>query len=791
METAKELRVLVLDDMPSDAELMVYELQRAGMNPIARRVETRESFVAALEAFAPDIILLDFKLPHFDGKSAMQIARAAHPEMPIIIVTGTLGDEPAIELMRLGAKDYILKTNLVRLAPAVRRALSEEQGIRNRKRAEQALREAHALLRKVTDTSPVGIVMWNTDGMITFANPEALRLMDRTAEDLLSKPHMAREWGITDFSGRALEDNELPHSIVLQTGAPVHSIKIEISASAGRRKLSINAAPLMGESGVVSGVVASLEDVTHMVEAEELLRRKEEHLRMALAAARMVTWVLELPENRLFHSEEALMTFGFPPGFRIPDLNAFLALIHMEDRERVAASLIGAIEHGAEYSVDFRAVLPDGSLCWVSTKGDVIYDDAGAPRRVLGVAWDITERKQAEIALNKANKALQVLSAVNEQLIQAQDEQTLLDAVCRVVVETGDYRLAWVGMPDPHQKTVRPAACFGADAGFLDHAGIRWDESERGRGPTGTAIRTREVQVVDSVEADARVLPWRDDALKRGFRSCIALPLVSAEKLLGALTIYASAEKAFSPPEIRLLRELAGDLFFGITSLRTRLERDRMALEQQRQQSRLQQSLVDSIQTLASMLEMRDPYTAGHQRRVARLAVAIAREIGMDDDRIEGLRLAASIHDLGKIRTPAEILNKPGALAELEFSLIKMHPQTGHDIIKDIQFPWPIARIVLEHHERLDGSGYPNGLRGDDALLESRILAVADVVEAMISHRPYRPGLGRKAALKEIAANRGRLYDAEVVEACLRLFNEGRFRFDIEPEGVATPAAAA
>ncbi|MDD2276132.1 MAG: PAS domain S-box protein [Smithellaceae bacterium] len=186
----------------------------------------------------------------------------------------------------------------------------------------------------------------------------------------------------------------------------------------------------------------------------------------------------------------------------------------------------------------------------------------------------------------------------------------------------------------------------------------------------------------------------------------------------------------------------------------------------------LRKALGGTIRAIASVVETKDPYTAGHQRRVADIARAIAQEMKLPRERIDGLRMAGIIHDIGKVSVPSEILSSPRKLSSLEFSLIKTHAQSGHDIVREIEFPWPIARIIIEHHERMDGSGYPNALTGDQILPESRILAVADVVEAMATHRPYRPSLGLEAALDEITQNRGRLYDPEVVDACLRLFRE-------------------
>ncbi|KAF0158816.1 MAG: HD-GYP domain-containing protein [Syntrophaceae bacterium] len=191
---------------------------------------------------------------------------------------------------------------------------------------------------------------------------------------------------------------------------------------------------------------------------------------------------------------------------------------------------------------------------------------------------------------------------------------------------------------------------------------------------------------------------------------------------------------------------------------------------------RLRKALGGTVRAIASLVETRDPYTAGHQNRVADLARTIAREMGLSGERIEGLRMAGIIHDIGKVSVPSEILSTPKRLTDLEFSLIKTHAQSGYDILKDIEFPWPVARMVLEHHERMNGSGYPNGLTGDNILVESRILSVADVVEAMATHRPYRSSLGLDAALEEITRNKGLLYDTDAVDACLRIFKEKGYK---------------
>jgi response regulator RpfG family c-di-GMP phosphodiesterase len=262
---------------------------------------------------------------------------------------------------------------------------------------------------------------------------------------------------------------------------------------------------------------------------------------------------------------------------------------------------------------------------------------------------------------------------------------------------------------------------------------------------------------------------------------------IAPEAMVLILTGYASVESA-----VEALREGAHDYLVKPCStdeLRLKIERGletaHLAEERRRIEEELRQSYLDlrralegTVNALVAAIEMKDPYTAGHQRRVTRLSCAIAREMGLPHEQIEGLRLAGLIHDLGKISIPAEVLSKPTLLGKLEWGMIRAHPQVGYDLLKDIDFPWPVARVVLQHHERLDGSGYPQGLSGTSILMKARILAVADVVEAMASHRPYRPARGLEEALEEISQNRGVLYDPEVADVCLTLFAEKGFTFE-------------
>jgi HD-GYP domain-containing protein (c-di-GMP phosphodiesterase class II) len=240
--------------------------------------------------------------------------------------------------------------------------------------------------------------------------------------------------------------------------------------------------------------------------------------------------------------------------------------------------------------------------------------------------------------------------------------------------------------------------------------------------------------------------------------------------MAACLTVWASDAGLLDEDEVPTLKELAADLYFGLSGLRIKTEKEHGL-------QTLARTLEDTVRAIAGTVEMRDPYTAGHQRRVAELSQAIGRELGLPEDRVHAIGLAAMIHDLGKINIPAEILTRPGCLSAIEYSLIKTHPTAGYEIIKNIEFPWPIGTAMLQHHERLDGSGYPDGLSGDAILLEARIIGAADLVEAMSSHRPYRPGLGIEVALEELNKGRGLTFDASVVDACLCLFRDKGFEF--------------
>jgi len=423
-----------------------------------------------------------------------------------------------------------------------------------------------------------------------------------------------------------------------------------------------------------------------------------------------------------------------------------------------AAMQLGAGDLGA------RSGLPHGD------------DEIGRLARILDETAAAIQDRERRLA--RANRALRTQFAANEALVRATSEEGLLQMVTRTIVEVGGYRLATVSYADDNpEKNLRSVAWVSAGEDFFPRERRTWADTKEGQVPIARTVRSGTPQICRDIAGDPGFAPWRESALSRGYASNIGLPLLDGVRCFGGLSIYSAEKDAFDEDEARLLTELANDLAYGIVTLRTRAERDRIAYEHEHHAEILQKSLEQSIKAIADTVEARDPYTAGHQRRVGELAVAIARELGLPEEKVHGIHLAAIIHDLGKIHVPAEILSKPSKLTDIEFMLIKTHPQAGYEILKDVDFPWPIADIVRQHHEKLDGSGYPQGLKGGQILLESRIMTVADVVEAMASHRPYRAALGIEVALKEIERGRGSAYDPAVADACLKLFREGRFAF--------------
>jgi len=390
--------------------------------------------------------------------------------------------------------------------------------------------------------------------------------------------------------------------------------------------------------------------------------------------------------------------------------------------------------------------------------------------RVRIYMLDITERKEHEIKLGRLNQLLLAIRSINEYLLVAENENALYRLVCDVLKGLDGVVGVVIGIGS-RDDVLKPVAWAGFSEEMVSALSARWEGCAVDGGIMGVAAREGRPVVVDGLENDPCYISWREIGQTGHLESAAAVPLISDDEVNGVLAIYSEQRNAFDEQITSFLADIANDIAIGVRSLR--LDKNlRVTLDH------LRSSMNSTVEAIASMVELRDPYTAGHERRVAQLACAIGKEMGLPERQVEGLRVIGYLHDIGKIAVPAEILSKPTKLTGIELAMVKAHAQAGYDILKNLEFPWPVAQAVLQHHERLDGSGYPQGLAGQDIILEARILMVADVVEAMASHRPYRSAIGLEAALAEITANRGGLYDEKVVDTCIRLFSEKGFKLD-------------
>lgn len=637
--------------------------------------------------------------------------------------------------------------------------LGISEDITERRRVERKLHESEQRLRLHAEQTPLAVIEWDTDFRVVRWNSSAERIFGYSAAEAAGR-HASF---IVAAEAKAAVDDVWSRLLARHGGE--RSTNTNVTKDGREILCEWYNTPLIMSDGKVIGVASLVEDVTE--------RKQAEAVRTQLAT------IVQSSHDAIIGKDLDGVISSWNPGaekvygYRAEDvLGKPVSVLAPEDRKDEIAGLLERIKRGeAVMNFETERYRKDGTRIDLSLDVSPIKDASGRITGASTIARDVTEKKQAERALKKLNRALKALSSCNEALIHATDEKQLLDNICRVIIDIEGYRMAWVGyIEHDAKKTVRPVAQGGYEAGYMEHADITWADNERGRGPLGIAIRSGKMQVVQDVNTDPRFEPWRANAARLGYGSVLVAPLLSDSQVIGALSIYAVEVNAFDAAEIALLGELASDMAFGIATLRMRGAQEHSA-------ERLQRSMEATIQAIAGTVEMRDPYTAGHQRRVADLATAIAQELGLAPHRVNGVHLAGVVHDLGKIHIPAEILSKPGKLSRIEFELIKAHPEAGYDILKGVDFPWPIAQIVFQHHERLDGSGYPRGLKGDEILLEARIMMVADVVEAMASHRPYRAALGIEPALQEIAANAGKSYDAEVARVCIGLFRDKAFAF--------------
>src|SRR5665648_844469 len=368
---------------------------------------------------------------------------------------------------------------------------------------------------------------------------------------------------------------------------------------------------------------------------------------------------------------------------------------------------------------------------------------------------------------------LGMVSNITQLIFKVKDRERLLKGVCNGLTETRGYYSSFIVLLDEEEK-IDTYAESGLGEDFL----LMLERLKRGELTTfgQIALKQEEVVIIKDPASTCPDCPLVQVCSARG--SVMTVRLGRDGKIYGVMSVSIPTHFITDKEEQALFMEAAGDVSLGLNSIEMGKKLNKQTHDLKQRVKELKRAMDATIETMSKIVEAKDPYTAGHQQRVSQLATAIAKELNLSQDKVEGIRIASLIHDIGKIGLPTEILSKPIKLSDIEFSLIKEHPQIGYNILQSIDFSYPVAQIILQHHERLNGSGYPNHLKGDQIFLEARIIGVADVVEAMSSHRPYRPALGIDKALEEISQNRGILYDPEAVDACLKLFKEKGFKFE-------------
>lgn len=463
-------------------------------------------------------------------------------------------------------------------------------------------------------------------------------------------------------------------------------------------------------------------DVSEEVRLAELVADREELLRESQHEAQLGHYIFDVRTDRWTPSDELAEIFGIDDSYCC-DFEGWLRVVHPADRESMRHYVLDEVlAKCGTFDRDYRIQrISDGEGRLVHGRGRLKCDESGAPVSLFGVIQDMTDRLLSEQAMEREHGMLE------------RAEEIAHAGSWRLDLRTGV--VTWSeGM---HELFGIDHESFPADIDSL-FVSVHPEDVDELRRLTSNAIASARPQPVEHrIVRNGGEIRWVHGE---------AAPELDADGSVVALVGYYQ--------DVTPLKRYQGDL----------LESN----------ERLEDMVYEVAEAMGKIVEIRDPYTQGHQDGVANIAEAIALEMGLSEDDVAGVKMASIVHDIGKLGVPTEILTKPGTLSQTEFELIKVHPQRGYEILAQISFPWPIAEVALQHHERMDGSGYPKGLKGEDILPLARIVAVADVIEAMAAHRPYRPALGIDAAIAEVRKNSPVKYDPDVAAACVRLFEAGK-----------------
>ncbi|MCJ7663204.1 MAG: PAS domain S-box protein, partial [Desulfobacterales bacterium] len=584
--------------------------------------------------------------------------------------------------------------------------------ITERKEAERALLKEKNFSDAVMNSSPGLFFVFDDKGNTIQWNRNAEKVTGYSAQEI-------SKMNILDFVAK--EDQKTTAEAmqeVLTKGQS--SLEINVLSKPGK-KTSFHIIGLSTKFENTTCVVCTGIDITERKQAEDALKNSEEKYRTILENIEDGYYEVDLNGNFTFFNASTCRILGYPQEEMMGMNNRQFT---DKDNAKKLFKTFNEVYRTGEPTKEFdwQIMRKDGTKRYIEVSISLRKDSSGKPIGFRGVARDITERKQAEEALRKSEQQLCLVTDHITDVVWSMDLEGNFTFVTpsseRIVGYTVEEMLSL-----NFSQIIAPESYKMAMDLISKHM----------------SVEKREPMILEMEQVS-----------KDGSKKWCEVTAIFLE------------DQNNRPTGI-----------IGVT--RDITERKQAQKELQRSYHKLRETLIVTVNTLASTVEMRDPYTAGHQRRVTILACAIAEEMGLTEEQFDGLRMAGLIHDIGKINVPVEILSRPGRISDTEFNIIKTHPHAGYKVLKEIEFPWPVAQIVLQHHERLDGSGYPQGLKNGGIMLEAKILAVADVVEAMASDRPYRPALGIEAALHEITMNKGILYDPDVTDICMRLFIEQGF----------------
>jgi PAS domain S-box-containing protein/putative nucleotidyltransferase with HDIG domain len=602
--------------------------------------------------------------------------------------------------------------------------------ITERKKAEEALQRREQRFQALTEHSSDVILIVSAEGTVRYASPSlepvlGFKLEEAIGTSILEYIHQEPIRLVADDFARLLQN----------PGATMQT-EIRVQHKDGTWRTLEGTATNLLHDPAVEGIVINYRDITERKKAEEAILENERRSRLLAGSASDVIWVTDMnlrvtyvspSVTTLFgYSVEEAMAGGLEQGLTPASLEAATA----DFAEALAEK--GEPNKATELPPqEIEVRRKDGSTAWAESRSIFMRGPDGQPVEIIGVLHDITERKRAEEAMRDSEARYRLLAENLSDVIWTMDTNLKYTYVSSSVTRLRGYTVE-EAIAQPLEENLTPASVETA---------MRIMAEEDAKERTGQYDPNRTITMEVELTCKDGSTMWAEN-------------------------------------KISYVRDSDGRITGYVGVSRDITERREATKQLERSFQNLEKAMNGTVQAIALTVESRDRYTAGHQKRVAQLGCAIARKMGFTSEQIQVIRIAGLLHDIGKISLPQEILSKPGKLTDIEFRLIKAHSQTAYDILKTVEFPWPIADIVVQHHERMNGSGYPSGIREDKLLIEARILGVADVVEAMSSHRPYRPPLGIDKALEEISRNSGILYDPSVVDACLWVFNEKGFEFE-------------